>query len=340
MWEFTLGIFIISICLFAGVMKYEPRTLWSGGLLFFMMLCMALFLLITMYQYSEWLASHDIVIAILIILFILAVFCVMAFPGILILLFFIEGIKVIRYEGVKPANFLSMLFSIALCIYLFVWPVIGGLKKGAVGTASYMIISFCAVYVLSLMAIYVFSAILNLIHLKKSRAADYIIVLGSGILGKKVTPLLAARIEKGIELLHYNPKAMLIMSGGQGDGEEISESEAMAAYAMKKGVNEEKIILEHESISTEENLLFSKKFIDKEDSEILIVTTAYHVFRALILARQLGISCVGFGSKTKWYFTLNALIREFVGYLSLTWKKHICIMGVVACIMAIVWIWV
>ncbi|RKJ43199.1 hypothetical protein D7X33_35300, partial [Butyricicoccus sp. 1XD8-22] len=54
----------------------------------------------------------------------------------------------------------------------------------------------------------------------------------------------------------------------------------------------------------------------------IVVTTSYHVFRALLLAKQQGLKCVGFGAKTKWYFTLNALIREFIGYLSLTWKQH------------------
>ncbi len=38
----------------------------------------------------------------------------------------------------------------------------------------------------------------------------------------------------------------------------------------------------------------------------------------------------GFWAKTKWYFTLNALIREFIGYLSLTWKRHALVISVEA----------
>ena len=72
--------------------------------------------------------------------------------------------------------------------------------------------------------------------------------------------------------------------------------------------------------------------MNKRKPQIIIVTTAYHVFRALILAKQPGIRCVGFGAKTKLYFTLNAFIREFVGYLRLTWKKHAFVMGIVAVI--------
>lgn len=128
---------------------------------------------------------------------------------------------------------------------------------------------------------------------------------------------------------------MLIMSGGQGPGEDIPESEAMAAYAVDQGVDDERIITEQKSVSTEENLMFSKELIHKENARIVIVTTAYHVFRALILAKQQGIKCVGFGAKTKWYFTLNALIREFVGYLQLTWKRHGIVIGIIVCIAAV-----
>lgn len=332
MWQFTFFIFFILFCIFAGIMAREPRTLWSGVSFFFMMICLSIFLFFILSEYSRWLAAHDVVIGILILLFVLAIGCMLMFPAALIVMFFIEGIKVIKHEGVKPSNLLSMLFSILLYVYLSVWPMIGNLRKNTLSTMLYVIISFSAVYVLSLMAMYSLSAILNLIHLKKNRNADYIVVLGSGIIGKKVTPLLAARIERGMELLYSNPNAVLIMSGGQGPGEDIPESVAMAAYAVGKGVDAERIIMEQKSVSTEENLLFSRKLIDKEAPKIVIVTTAYHVFRALILAKQQGLKCVGFGAKTKWYFTLNALIREFVGYLRLTWKKHALVIGIVASI--------
>ena len=332
MWQFTFFIFFILFCIFAGIMAREPRTLWSGVSFFFMMICLSISLFFILSEYSRWLAAHDVVIGILILLFVLAIGCMLMFPAALIVMFFIEGIKVIKHEGVKPSNLLSMLFSILLYVYLSVWPMIGNLRKNTLSTMLYVIISFAVVDLLSLLAMYSISAILNLIHLKKNRNADYIVVLGSGIIGKKVTPLLAARIERGMELLYSNPNAVLIMSGGQGPGEDIPESVAMAAYAVGKGVDAERIIMEQKSVSTEENLLFSRKLIDKEAPKIVIVTTAYHVFRALILAKQQGLKCVGFGAKTKWYFTLNALIREFVGYLRLTWKKHALVIGIVASI--------
>lgn len=333
MWQITFCffiIFLISVCIFAGIMALEPRTIWSGASFFLMIACLAFFLLFVLYQYSELLISCELVTGILVSLLLLAVLCMLAFPGALILTFLTEGIRVILHEGMKPVNLLSVTFSVLLCGYLAVWPVIGNFRKNTFAALLYTMTGTVTVYALSLMAVYTLSAVLNLIHLKKKRNADYIVVLGSGIIGKKVTPLLAARIDKAIELLEYNPDAILIMSGGQGAGEDIPESEAMAAYAAERGIDAKRILTERKSMSTEENLLYSSELIRKQDSKIIIVTTAYHVFRALILAKQQGIKCAGFGAKTKWYFTLNALLREFAGYFSMTWKWHISAAGILA----------
>ncbi len=322
MLQLTLFLLGISACVFAWIMFHEPRTLWSGVSLLWTLFCSVITMIVLVSEYADWLAEHDTLMNILVLLLILAVGCAIAFPAVLIVTLFIEGIKVIKHEGLKPANLLTMAFSVLLYIYLTVWPLIGGLEKGTLGTELYMIISISTVYVLSLLAVYLLSAALNLIHLKKQRDADYIIVLGAGIIGTRITPLLAARIDRGIELLHSNPDAVLIMSDGQGSGEDIAEGEAMARYAEQNGVGIERIIVEGKSRSTEENLLFSRSLMVKADPKVILVTTSYHVFRALLLAKQQGLGCVGFGAKTKWYFTLNALIREFIGYLRLRWKLH------------------
>lgn len=334
MYVISFVLFLLSVLIYVRNMVHDPRTLWTGVSFFGMLMCLAVFLFFTVSKYSGQLMSHDWIIGILVALFVIAVGCVLAFPGLMIVMFFVEGIKVIRHEGMKPSNFLSMLFAVLLYAYLAIWPRIGNLTENTFGTFLYAIISFSAVYILSLMSMYSFSAVLNLIHLKKNRNADYIVVLGSGIIGTRVTPLLAARIDRGIELLSCNPNAVLILSGGQGPGEDIPEGQAMSAYAVGKGVAKERIIVETQSVSTEENLLFSRRLMEKENPKIIIVTTAYHVFRALLLARQQGIQCVGFGAKTKWYFTLNALLREFAGYLKLTWKKHAVVIGIATGIMA------
>ncbi len=337
MWQISFFLVGISLCVFAGIMIHDPRTLWSGVSFFWMMVCLAIAMCFTLMSYWDWLSSHNVLMGLLTAALIMAVGCVIAFPIALIITFFVEGVKIIRHEGMKPANLLSMAFSIMLFGYLVIWPAMGSMGRRTLGTRLYILISLLAAYLLSLLAIYSLSSVLNLIHLKKRRKADYIVVLGAGLMGERVTPLLAARIEKGMKLLERNPKAVLLMSGGQGPGEEISEGRAMADYAISHGVPAERILVEEKSKSTQENLLFARELMDETNPRVLIVTTSYHVFRALLLARQQGLRCVGFGSKTKWYFTLNALLREFAGYLSLTWKRHAAIALLTAGIVAVIY---
>ncbi|WP_373762740.1 YdcF family protein, partial [Jeotgalibaca porci] len=86
----------------------------------------------------------------------------------------------------------------------------------------------------------------------RKKKYGYIIVLGSGLLnGKEVTPLLASRVDKSIEAYFENEGSTLVLSGGQGPDEDISESQAMKNYALSKGVPEQAILMEDKSVNTE-----------------------------------------------------------------------------------------
>lgn len=316
-----LIILLILYFMYCMLMHYESRTLWSGVGFFGLSMMTIITAFFYAFYYSETLTHYPLIMDIGVLLVAAAVLVILFFPLATIIMFFVEGIKVIKHEGLKFTNLLSLGFSIGLFVYLFIGPIFFKFSN-KIMTVLYAIISFTVLYFLSVLASYCLSAFLNTFHLFKSRKLDYIIVLGAGIKGEQVTPLLASRIDQGIEILKKNSKALLIMSGGQGKGEDIPEGEAMARYAINKGIDESKIIIEDKSTNTKENLLFSSKLMTKESPRVGLVTTSYHVFRALILAKDLGIRCIGFGSVTKWYFTFNALIREFIGYLSMTWKKH------------------
>ena len=93
---------------------------------------------------------------------------------------------------------------------------------------------------------------------------DYIIALGAGLIdGERVTPLLARRIDTAIsfyrrQLTKTQKQAQLLMSGGQGPDEKISEAQAMKNYALSQGIPEDAILLEDRSTNTLENMRFSK----------------------------------------------------------------------------------
>lgn len=163
---------------------------------------------------------------------------------------------------------------------------------------------------------------------------DFIIVLGAGLLeGKKVTPLLAQRIDKGIEFYQKqkrrnNKTAKLIFSGGQGPDEKISEGQAMQNYALSQGINIEDTIVEDKSKTTYENMLFSKKIIDSfnyKKPKVIFVSNNYHIFRAARYAKLAKLDAVGIGSKTSKFFLPNAIIREYIAVLVCQQRLHIIV---------------
>ena len=325
--------FLLMSIVFITHMRKEPRGMLTGVLFLIYLITIGTTGLFSLFYYSEILQKNTAAYSLVMVLGIIFIVAIALFPFVLIITYFIQGILILKKEGLRLNNVLSLAFSIALVIYIFVWPLFR-LKNLTnvyekplllIADLVYKMLSFIFIYLLFLMAMYCISAILNLIHIGRNKKLDYIIVLGAGIKGKQVTPLLAGRIDKGIELLKYNPNAKLILSGGMGPGEDIPEGVAMAAYAKDKGVSDERIIVEDKSKNTYENLLFSSKLIDKENHKLALVTTSYHVFRALVFAKKLNIPCIGYGSKTKWYFTLNALIREYIGYLSISYRFHMLV---------------
>ena len=143
---------------------------------------------------------------------------------------------------------------------------------------------------------------------------DALVVLGAGINGKRITYVLADRLDRAVEYSRENPDALIVVSGGQGPGEDISEAEAMYGYLTSKGVSEDRLIKEDKSTSTHENFKFSKALLDERldyDYKIAYVTNEYHVYRAGGIARNAGLpNSVHLHSVTRWYSVLPGLLRE------------------------------
>ena len=105
----------------------------------------------------------------------------------------------------------------------------------------------------------------------------------------------------------------------------MAEATAIKKYLMSKGIKENQIMIEDKSKNTIENMKFSKNKIEEvnKDAKISFSTTNYHVFRSGVIANEQGLDCEGMGSKTKWYFYTNALIREFIANLVQEKKSHL-----------------
>ncbi|AGK95304.1 YdcF family protein [Clostridium pasteurianum] len=143
---------------------------------------------------------------------------------------------------------------------------------------------------------------------------DYIMILGGGIRGRNMLLIQLQRTEKALEFIKRNPNVKVIVSGGQGKGEDISEAESMKEYLIKHGVNSENILKEEKSKNTMENMKYTAEILNKIDSrpnpKIAIVTSNYHVFRAKFLARRAGLNVEGIAAPVNNILLPNFSIRE------------------------------
>lgn len=143
---------------------------------------------------------------------------------------------------------------------------------------------------------------------------DYIMILGGGIRGKSMLLIQLQRTEKALEFIKKNPDVKIIVSGGQGPGEDISEAESMKDYLIKHGVNSENIIKEDKSKNTMENMKYTAKILKTIDNrsnlKIGIVTSNFHIFRAKFLAKRVGLDAEGIPAPSNELLLPNFAVRE------------------------------
>lgn len=141
--------------------------------------------------------------------------------------------------------------------------------------------------------------------------ADYVLVLGAQVKGTRLTYALQTRLDVAYQYAVDNPESVVIVSGGKGSGENVTEAYAMAEYLKAKGLDESRLIMEDQSTSTHENIEYSKQFIDSMNARIVLVTNDFHVYRGIGVATKQGLTNVeGLGAPVKWYTIPNQYVRE------------------------------
>ena len=118
------------------------------------------------------------------------------------------------------------------------------------------------------------------------------------ILGCQVKPwgpsiLLQDRLDKALDYLEEHPDMTVVVSGGQGPDEHVTEARAMADYLMANGVEEKSILLEEDSHNTVQNFRCSRQLLeeagfDPEETGVLVVSNGFHLTRARMLAQRTG----------------------------------------------------
>ena len=135
-------------------------------------------------------------------------------------------------------------------------------------------------------------------ELKEEENIDAILILGAGIWGNKPSHMLEDRLLEGINLYNKNISNNIIMSGDHGKVD-YDEVNLMKKFAIEKGVLSEDVFMDHAGFSTYESLYRAKEIFGAK--KIVIVTQKYHLYRALYVARSLGIEAYGVASNPRDY---------------------------------------
>lgn len=124
--------------------------------------------------------------------------------------------------------------------------------------------------------------------------------------------ILTIQIDKAAEYLSANKHTVVIVSGGKGPGEDISEAKAMQQGLIAQGIEEARIMMEDKSTTTHENIVFSKELIPDTATSGLIVSNDFHIYRAVEIAKKEGLDMKGLPAKTPKVSLLKSYTREYL----------------------------
>lgn len=155
--------------------------------------------------------------------------------------------------------------------------------------------------------------ILCAIKRKEIGEVEYLIVLGAQVRGTRITNSLMRRLDCAYSYLVKHPDTEVVVSGGQGKGESVTEAKAMAENLMQRGISSSSIFQEECSTSTLENLRYSMEYIGRRDASVAVVTNDFHLYRALLLGKYVGYrNLCGIAATSNPVLFLNYLVREMI----------------------------
>ena len=158
-----------------------------------------------------------------------------------------------------------------------------------------------------------------------SHDEDAVIVLGAGVRGETVSRLLAHRLHAAADYWQQNPAAYIVVTGGLGNRATITEAEAMARFlAERHGIPRERILLEDQSTSTYENLIFARAILEERlqrEFTVVVVSNDFHMYRAARLAQQVGLDATRIGARTDWYTWPVNYLREMTAVVN-AWLRN------------------
>lgn len=152
-----------------------------------------------------------------------------------------------------------------------------------------------------------------------AKTADYAVVLGAQIHGEQPSRTLRERLDIALKFLQENTAAVVVVSGGQGSDESVTEASVMYAYLKRNGADLSRVYQEDRAHNTRENLKNAAEIAQAlgiNTEKPVIITSKFHMCRAKYIAKTLGMDAVGISSETTpFILMLNYELREVFAFV-------------------------
>ena len=169
------------------------------------------------------------------------------------------------------------------------------------------------------------AAVILLGRWDQARPADAIIVLGAAQYVGRPSPVLRARLDHAISLWRRGLAPRLILTGGTGEGDTVSEAAVGRRYAMRRGVPDSAILLENHGRTTSESLQAVAGLLRaRGDTAVILVSDPFHMLRLSILARRLGLvpytsptrtSPISLNRAERWKYVLSESVKVPLAFI-------------------------
>lgn len=219
----------------------------------------------------------------------------------------INGIALFFVSNFNIGNCLTVMLGAGILAFMFLWH----------KTLKCLKIIFSIV--LSVAVIFVSTLIIYGKNDNVTYKENAVVVLGAAVHGTTPSLPLRMRLDRTVEYYNQNPNTIVVVSGGQGMQESVTEAEAMQKYLVEKGIPSENILKEENAENTYQNFEYSKQILDeyfKTDYSITFITNDYHILRSAMCAKNVGFENVThFHSNTSKSYLISGTLRECLAVL-------------------------
>lgn len=224
----------------------------------------------------------------------------------------------IAFYGTTGHSFLGLVF-LGLAAVSGVYLLLFACKKHHPKEAKRMLLILTALVLAAVtMVSVVLVLVMNTARGDGDTRCEYVVVLGAAVRSYGPSYPLQERVAEAYRYMQSNPDAIIIVSGGQGHDEPMTEAKCMYDMLLRMGADPERIWMEEKATSTWENLQFTMNLIRERTgntpSRLGIISSEYHLYRAKLFASRCGVESVGIPAETRWLsLRINNYLREVAG---------------------------